>query len=594
MADTWRIRLQQLEVRNADEDDAWSDGDEPYFVTIGFRSKFKTPGSTKITWSGHLDDDWADGVDGGGKRAIPAAMGLVTFENVDRPTLQQITAGAMPEVLGAIVVAFESDATPFDAIRSKIHEVEGEIRNQLVPLIEQGQLDIFNPGPQIKAAVKAVKDSVTPSTFEKIKIWLSSFGDPDDLVGFEALTFAAVDPGIQPDGVKVLESGPISLAFTPSGIDYRVTGQVEREPGTSQSPLIAATTTFVNVVSRSADKLDVFMTGPDGSVRTAAWEPSFKDGWHGWWHLKGGKAAPGAAVTAVSRSADKLDAFVVGTNGEIYTAAWEPAFKDGWHGWWNLKHGATAAGSPITAVSRSKDKLDVFCVGNDGYVYTAAWEPAFKDGWHGWSRIGAVRAPIGSYVGVVSRGADKLDVFVTDVNGNVMAAAWEPAFKDGWHGWWHVKGGKAKPGSPVTAVSRSKDKVDIFVTGMDGGVWTAAWEPSFKDGWHGWWKIRDAKAPLGAYVGVVSREADKLDVFVTDVNKKILTAQWEPSFADGWHGWWHVKGGLAQPGSPVTAVSRRAGQIDAFVIGLDGKPWTAAWQPALKPGTWQGWWRIGT
>jgi hypothetical protein len=41
-------------------------------------------------------------------------------------------------------------------------------------------------------------------------------------------------------------------------------------------------------------------------------------------------------MTAVSRARDKLDAFVVGTDSRIYTAAWEPTFADWWHGWWPM------------------------------------------------------------------------------------------------------------------------------------------------------------------------------------------------------------------------------------------------------------------
>lgn len=89
-------------------------------------------------------------------------------------------------------------------------------------------------------------------------------------------------------------------------------------------------------MSRSANKLDIFVTGTDWGVYTAAWEPAFAGGWHGWWRLNGGAAALGAAVTAVSRAPNKLDAFVVGGDSRIYTAAWEPAFSDWWHGWWPM------------------------------------------------------------------------------------------------------------------------------------------------------------------------------------------------------------------------------------------------------------------
>jgi V8-like Glu-specific endopeptidase len=348
----------------------------------------------------------------------------------------------------------------------------------------------------------------------------------------------------------------------------------------------------IGVVSRSKDKLDIFVTDRNGAIFTAAWEPAFTDWWHGWWQLNGGRAAPGAPLHAVSRSKDKLDAFVIGLDNRVYTAAWEPAFTDWWHGWWQLNGGVAAPGAHVTAVSRSKDKLDAFVVGTDGRVYTAAWEPGFTDWWHGWWPIGNIRVPQGAPVHVVSRSADKLDIFVTDVNGAIMTAAWEPAFTDGFHGWWALNGGRAAPGAAVTAVSRNTDKLDVFVVGLDGRVWSAAWEPSFPDWWHGWWPIGNVRAPQGAPVHAVSRSADKLDIFVTDVNGAIMTAAWEPAFTDGWHGWWALNGGRAAPGAPVTAVSRSADKLDVFVVGNDGRVWTAAWEPSF-PDWWHGWWPIG-
>ena len=106
--------------------------------------------------------------------------------------------------------------------------------------------------------------------------------------------------------------------------------------------------------------------------------------------------------------------------------------------------------------------------------------------------------PQGAYVGAVCRSQDKLDIFATDTGGRILSAAWEPAFSDGWHGWWHILGGRAQPGGPVTAVSRSSDKLDIFVIGTDNVTYTAAWEPAFSDGWHGWWNLNGGRAAHGS------------------------------------------------------------------------------------------------
>jgi hypothetical protein len=111
----------------------------------------------------------------------------------------------------------------------------------------------------------------------------------------------------------------------------------------------------------------------------------------------------------------------------VETAAWDSA--DGWHGWWTIGDLTvpTCSCQNITAVSRSTDKLDLFVVADDGQVYTAAWQPGFT-GWHGWWPIPGVRAQTASAIAAVSPITDALDIFVVDVNGTVQAASWEPGF----------------------------------------------------------------------------------------------------------------------------------------------------------------------
>ncbi len=297
---------------------------------------------------------------------------------------------------------------------------------------------------------------------------------------------------------------------------------------------------------------------------------------------------PSAPLSITTMKTDSLTVVGADAAGDIRFCSWEGG-PTWWQGWTYLLRGRTAPGGHVTAVSRRPGYLDVFTVGTDGRVYTAAFDPSNR--WKGWWAVGTVRAPVGAYVGCVSRSRDQLDIFVVDDAGRVLTAAWEPGFTDGWHGWWQIRGGRAAPGAAVSAVSRSTDKLDVFVVGTDGGVYTAAWEPHFTDWWHGWWRIGTAVAPARALVSAVSRSRDKLDVFVTDSSRRILTAAWEPRFTDGWYGWWHLNGGLAEPGSPVHVVSRSTDKLDAFVVGLDGGTYTAAWEPDFTD-WWHGWWRL--
>jgi hypothetical protein len=163
--------------------------------------------------------------------------------------------------------------------------------------------------------------------------------------------------------------------------------------------------------------------------------------WRGWWHIRGGEAPLDAEIASVSRDSNKLDVFVVASNGTAYTAAWDENVKESeWRGWWPIGGLTAPPGSAISAVSRDPNKLDVFVVGNDGHVYTAAWDHNVSQGkWRGWWNIGGVSAPPGSAVSAVSRDPNKLDVFVVGNDGHVYTAAWDHNVADGkWRGWWRI------------------------------------------------------------------------------------------------------------------------------------------------------------
>ena len=82
-------------------------------------------------------------------------------------------------------------------------------------------------------------------------------------------------------------------------------------------------------------------------------------------------------ITAIARNPNHLDLFVTGTDGRIYSTWWDAA--TGWAGWFNVSGGMAALGSPITAVARNPDHLDLFVTGTDGRIYSTWWDVA--SGW---------------------------------------------------------------------------------------------------------------------------------------------------------------------------------------------------------------------
>ena len=86
----------------------------------------------------------------------------------------------------------------------------------------------------------------------------------------------------------------------------------------------------------------------------------------------------GAAVVTKSNS---LDIFVVDTGGNIQKSHWQPGLA-AWTTWLALPFGHTTPGTALSVVSRAPGLMDLFFVAADGYVWSAAFDPAIGT-WQG-------------------------------------------------------------------------------------------------------------------------------------------------------------------------------------------------------------------
>ena len=152
--------------------------------------------------------------------------------------------------------------------------------------------------------------------------------------------------------------------------------------------------TLVTVVSRNQDQLDLFVVGYDGVVYTAWW--TLGSDWSGVdnnWRPIGGFFPINARIAPVSRHEDQLDLFVTGNDGVVYTSWWTAGSDwSGINNNWRPIGGFFPVGAPLSAVSRFRDQLDVFVVGNDGVTYTSWWTLG-----NDWSGVNNNWRPIGGY-----------------------------------------------------------------------------------------------------------------------------------------------------------------------------------------------------
>lgn len=132
--------------------------------------------------------------------------------------------------------------------------------------------------------------------------------------------------------------------------------------------------------------IDVFAVGPDGELLVSSRDA---DGdWSEWGSLGSppGGLVPGSAVGVVSRTQDQLDMAVVGGDGRAWTRS--RSFAANWSDWVPLGVRAAAPGAEVTLVNPTSDRLDVFWATRAGSLNTAWWH-----GLHGkWSSLqGIVR-----------------------------------------------------------------------------------------------------------------------------------------------------------------------------------------------------------
>jgi endonuclease/exonuclease/phosphatase (EEP) superfamily protein YafD len=244
-------------------------------------------------------------------------------------------------------------------------------------------------------------------------------------------------------------------------------------------------------------------------------------------------AVPGGAVSGDSSESGLLHVLYASASGATLAVIGNTNFSS-WRTREWVRRGLTAPGGHVTGVSRRRGFVDIFTVGTDRRVYTAAWTS--QHGWAGWWRIPGISAPPGAPIAAVSRRQDFLDIFVADDAGRTMSAAWSPA--ENWKGWWHIQNGITAPGGCISAVSRRPDYLDIFTLGSDTRMYTAAWNPSH--GWGGWWGLNARGQFAGEPVASVSRSANLLDIFVIDSGGVVQTMGWAPG--GNWGGPWSLPG----------------------------------------------------
>jgi hypothetical protein len=339
------------------------------------------------------------------------------------------------------------------------------------------------------------------------------------------------------------------------------------------------------------------------------------------------------SVTALWRDTNHLDLFMssrLPSGGSLLSTNWEavcpappnPPAARGWRGWFPIDSNMdtktdgqalppgytfTASGAaPVTALlapplSQGVEHVDLFVAANDGRVMSMVWETPLQslqwaerwkgDGWKTWFPLasGAVVSPRQPITALWRPGSNHLDVFVVGKDGRVLSTffegrSWQPS-------WFAVTGNTpmAVPGQRVAAVWRNANHLDLFITDTGGHVMSTFFEGNkWQSGWFPIAPDSGVAAPGQSLTALWRPGATHLDLFMTDKSGHVMSIFFENT---KWQtAWFPVNpvSGLAAPGQTISGVWRNAGHLDLFMTGKDGRIMstyfdTNTWQPAWFP-----------
>jgi Peptidase family M28/Repeat of unknown function (DUF346) len=335
------------------------------------------------------------------------------------------------------------------------------------------------------------------------------------------------------------------------------------------------------VVAWGANRLDAFVIGTDSALYHkwwdgTSWGPSITD-----YEYMGGICT--TRPEAVAWGPNRLDVFLLGTDHALYHkwwdgASWGPSITD-----YEYMGGICLAAPK--AVAWGQNRLDVFVLGTDSAVYHkwwdgANWGPSVTDYEY---QGGICTTP----PDVVAWGPNRLDVFVLGTDHALYhkwwdGASWGPSLTD-----WEYLGGTCA--SAPKAVAWGPNRLDIFVLGMDLALyhkwWDGAnWGPSPTD-----WEYMGGIC--ASEPAVVAWGANRLDVFLLGTDLAIYHkwwdgANWGPSLTG-----YEYMGGICS--SPPRVTAWGPNRLDVFVRGTDHalyhKWWDGAtWGPSITGYEYQG------
>lgn len=380
-----------------------------------------------------------------------------------------------------------------------------------------------------------------------------------------------------------------------SGID-RLYSSVSRFSCNTRYPKLSDVRKDANVTAVSATKggVTLFVVGEDSQVWTAYYDPRIANPkWEGWFPL-GGNIKKGTNISAISTVEGGVSLFAVGIDDAVWSAYYDPRIANPkWSSWFSLG-GKVRTGSNVAAVSATKGGSSLFVIGTDGAIYSAYYDPRIANPkWSNWFSLGG-QFRANSDVTAISAIEGGVSLFSVGMDGSVWSTYYDPRVANPkWENWFSL-GGKVREKTSVSAVSATEGGVSLFVVGTEGGVYSAYYDPRIANPkWSEWFGL-GGKIAENTTISAVSAVEGGVSLFGIGTDNGVYSAYFDPRIVNPkWSSWFSLsKANTIRKGATVKAVSAIEGGVALFSIGQNSMVLSAYFDPRIANAKWSEWFKL--
>ncbi|AKF85453.1 hypothetical protein MFUL124B02_12885 [Myxococcus fulvus 124B02] len=232
---------------------------------------------------------------------------------------------------------------------------------------------------------------------------------------------------------------------------------------------------------------------------------------------------------------------------------------------WKSMHGNHDHASSPAVASWGPNRMDVFTTDLNGQLWQTFWTGS------AWSAMSPLGGTLLSTPAAVSRDANRIDVFGRGTDNAIHQKSWNGS---AWSNWSSLGGTSA---SGPTVASWDANRMDVFVRRADNQLWQAYWTGST---WYSWFSLGgDIRSDPAA----VSWGPGRIDVFARGADNSIVQKSWNGT---AWTGWTSLGGSFIS--APAVA-SQDANRLDVFARSADNSLHINSWNGA----SWSGWKWLG-